>query len=127
MLSKFKFKNTALDEKSYFNRNRNVNATGSLFKTKNIDQSISYSIFNIIKNKEYVKYEQITEAKNSDINIPPHLILSNYNHHLDIKERLANHTTEIKLSRWFSINSKIEYQDFIQSIASKNTTKKMII
>ena len=117
----FSVGNTAIDEASYYDRNKISTITGSLFRDKkNLDQTVSYSFFNFIKNKEYAKYEIIRQYKNSNINTDQDEILSNFDNFLRLDERLASHETELVLSNLFSLNGKLEYQDFKQKIASKN-------
>tara|TARA_A100001015_G_scaffold291876_1_gene366568 strand:- start:906 stop:3494 length:2589 start_codon:yes stop_codon:yes gene_type:complete len=118
----FSLGNSAFDEKSYFNRNKIISSQGSLFRQKrNIDQSISSSFFNFIRNKQYAKFERINQYKNQEINIDQNEIKTNFDNSLKLDERLANHETELSLSTFISVKGKLEYQDFDQTIASKNS------
>ncbi|MEC8677563.1 MAG: hypothetical protein VXX85_01765, partial [Candidatus Margulisiibacteriota bacterium] len=116
----FNLSNNALNESSFFNRNQYTDSTGSLYKTKqNVDQAVGWNFF-AIKNTEYLKYEVINQYQNSNINVFPDNITSNYDSYLNLEQREVSHESKLKISRLISISGKLDGQDFNQFIASKN-------
>lgn len=123
IFKKIKLKNSALDEKSFYNRNKISTSKGSLFRKKqNLDQTISYPFWGLFKNTEYLKYEAIRQYKNNEINIFQDSLQNNFNNALILDERLANHKTEIFLSSFLSLKGELEYQDFTQTTTSENVS-----
>lgn len=123
LFNTIKLKNSAVDEKSFYNRNKISASKGSLFRKKqSLDQTISYPFLSLFKNTDYLKYEAIRQYKNNEINIFQETLQSSFNHALILNERLANHKTEILLSSFLTLKGEVEYQDFTQTTISGNVS-----
>ncbi len=120
-----KFMNNVLHEASYFNRNKIAANSGALYRlVDTVDQSIEYSLFRSLQNKEYLKYETINEFKSNDINIPESSLSISPDTHLNLIERIANHESKLSLNRLFTLKGELEYQDFNQRVSSSNALIK---
>ena len=116
-------KSSALDERSFYNRNKQSNIEGSLYKRKqNIDSQARYPLFGFIKNTEYLKFERINQFSNDNINVFPNEIKSANDNTLKLDELLGKHETELKLFDALSLTGKAEVKEYDQTTISETET-----